>query len=144
MKRFLSITAGIIVATIVMVSFTSVVFAQNQLEYTPLVPLPGITEPGSTKITNLSTYVVGMFQILIGLAALLAVVMIMIGGIEYMSTDAISGKSGGKAKITNALQGLLLAIASYLILNTIDPSFLNSDLKTTNTTTQQPGSGQTN
>lgn len=99
------------------------------LSYTPLVPLPGVTEPGTDHtISNLSTYIVGMFQLLIGVAAALAVVMIVIGGIEYMSTDAIGGKSDGKKKIENALWGLALAISSYLILNTIDPSFLNSDI----------------
>lgn len=99
------------------------------LDYAPLVPLPGVTEPGTDHmISNLSTYIVGMFQLLIGVAAALAVVMIVIGGIEYMSTDAIGGKSDGKKKIENALWGLALAISSYLILNTIDPSFLNSDI----------------
>lgn len=98
------------------------------LSYTPLVALPGVTESGTNQISNLSTYIVGMFQLLIGVAAALAVVMIVIGGIEYMSTDAIGGKSDGKKKIENALWGLALAISSYLILNTIDPSFLNSDI----------------
>jgi len=42
-----------------------------------------------------------------------------------MSTDAYSGKSEGKKKITNALLGLLLAGLSWVILYTINPKILD-------------------
>jgi hypothetical protein len=51
--------------------------------------------------------------------------MIVIGGVQYLSTDAISGKNEGRKKIENALGGLLLAILAWLILNTINPELLN-------------------
>ena len=70
------------------------------------------------------TYLTGMVKLLIMVAGVLAVIMIMLGGIQYMSSDAISGKEEGKEKITQALFGLLLAIASWLILNTINPDLL--------------------
>jgi hypothetical protein len=54
--------------------------------------------------------------------------MIVIGGLQYLSTDAVSGKNDGRARITQALQGLLLALLSYLILNTINPQILNTEL----------------
>ena len=52
----------------------------------------------------------------------------MIGGLQYMSTDAISGKQEGKERITQALFGLGLAIASWLILATISPTLLKVNL----------------
>jgi len=58
------------------------------------------------------------------LAGIFAVFMIIWGGFEYVSTDAISGKSAGKEKIEGALWGLGLALGSYLILNTINPELL--------------------
>lgn len=85
-----------------------------------------------------------MFQLLIGIAAALAVIMIVIGGIEYMSTDAISGKSDGRKKIENALWGLALAISSYLILSTIDPYFLNSDIDVNQAQNQNQNTQQNN
>jgi|GEM_PF-6067758 len=104
-------------------------FAQ-EINYIPLAPLPGIGDTSSgggqpAPTTNLSTYLIAMFRLIIGLAALLAVIMITIGGIEYMSTDAISGKSAGKEKINNALVGLFLAIGAWLILYTVNPATLD-------------------
>src|SRR5690606_22709225 len=61
-------------------------------------------------------------------AGILAVIMITLGGIQYMTTDAISGKTEGKAVITRALLGLMLALASWLILYTINPNILNFSL----------------
>ena len=94
--------------------------------YEPLAPLP-LNADGSTP-TELSKYLPAMFQFLIGIAGVLAVVMIVIGGIQYMSTDAVYGKSEGKEKITQALGGLLLAIIAWLILYTINPEILNTTL----------------
>lgn len=94
-------------------------------QYQPLVPLPGI---GAAEANNLPMYLVAIFKFAIGFAGLMAVVMITIGGFQYMSTDAIGGKSEGKERITQAVTGLLLAIASWLILNTINPKTLEFKL----------------
>jgi len=159
MKTIFKISATPLLAIIMFVIFpafsvqkSNVALAQttqsNQLEYVVLAPLPDVgTESGGvTKISNLASYIRGMFQFLIGLAVLLAVIMIIFGGIEYMTTDAISGKSAGKQRINNALLGLLLAIGSYLILYTIDPSILEiriGDISTSLKTTTPTG-GKTN
>jgi hypothetical protein len=106
--------------------------------YQPLSPLPGTTvgvcDPNITNPpdpnceTTLSTYIPGLFKLLIALAGALAIIMIVIGGVQYLSTDAISGKSEGKERIENAIIGLLLAIGSYIILNTINPGILTLNL----------------
>ena len=109
--------------------------------YQPLTPLPGVTDNlptygvGSVDFTS---YVGGWVKLLIGIAAVLAVIMIVIGGVQYMSTDAVSGKSDGREKITSALWGLLLAIVCYLILNTINPNLLKFNLNLQNTTGGPP------
>lgn len=54
------------------------------------------------------------------IAVILAVVMIITGGIQYMTTDAMSGKEGGKDRIKAALGGLILAFSTIVILNTIN------------------------
>lgn len=112
----------------------------NQKEYVVLAPLPGVgTESnGTTKISNLAQYITGMFKFLIGLTALLAVIMIIFGGIEYMTTDVISNKSAGKERIKNAILGLLLAVGSWLILNTIDPDILKIKIGDINTNLNTP------
>lgn len=103
-----------------------------QLEpYTTLAPLPGTTETDNCTNnckTTFPKYLPGLFNLSIGIAALLAFVMISYGGFLYMTTDAISGKEEGREKITNAIYGLLLVIGAYAILYTINPQILNFDL----------------
>ncbi len=104
--------------------FGGILLAQHvfaaPVQYVPLAPLPGIGE-GGTAAPNLTQYLVLVFKLAIGLAAMLAVVMITIGGFEYMTSETFSGKGDGKKRIENAIYGLLLAIASWLILYTINP-----------------------
>ena len=52
-------------------------------------------------------------------------VMIVIGGIEYMTSELVSSKKAGIERITNAILGLLIALTAFLILNTINPNLLN-------------------
>lgn len=96
-------------------------------QYTVLVQLPGVgdTTGGTTK---LSDYLPAVFNLAIGIAAALAFVMIVLGGITYATTDALSGKADGRERITNAIWGLLLVIGAWVILNTINPQILKFNL----------------
>ncbi|MBX4216189.1 hypothetical protein KW797_04550, partial [Candidatus Parcubacteria bacterium] len=88
-----------------------------------LAPLPGTALSSTTPLGGgFSTYLNEVFNIILGIAIVLSVIMIVIGGIQYLSTDAIGGKSEGKQKLQNALIGLLLALGAFLILNTINPN----------------------
>lgn len=95
-------------------------------EYTLLEPLPYMGD--TPKAPGLGPYLVGMFKIGIGVAGVLAVIMIVIGGLQYMTTEAITGKSGAKSRINNAIFGLVLALSSYLLLNTINTNLTDSKL----------------
>ena len=108
-------------------------------EYTPLAPLPGTTnEEGKTDI---QTYIPGIFKLVIGIAGVLAVLMIIIGGVEYITTDAIQGKSEGKARIQNALWGLVLVLVSWILLYTINPKLTVFNLNVETTTSEQISDG---
>jgi uncharacterized membrane protein len=101
--------------------------------YVLLAPLPGIGttfDPG-TKVgdnTALGVYLNAMIKIFIGLCAVLSVVMIVMGGIEYMTSELISNKEEGKKRIRDAIFGLLLALGAWTILNQINPDLLKSDI----------------
>ena len=98
-------------------------------EYTLLEPLPCIKgtstdntcKDGVTKTINLNDYIGYVFKFSIALAALLAVIMIIWGGVEYMTSETPFGKGNGRERIENAVIGLVMVLASYLILATIDP-----------------------
>ncbi|HLP44029.1 MAG TPA: pilin [Candidatus Nanoarchaeia archaeon] len=128
-KKFGFVFLGMILTSILFTAF--IPFAANaQLQYQPLSPLPETTQQGTGDYAgkqvakNLPNYLVGIFRLLIGLASVMAVIQITIGGIQYMSTDAIGGKSEGKERIEQAILGLLLAIGAYLILYTVNPKTL--------------------
>ncbi len=106
--------------------------------YKTLAPLPGL--PSNSSVTFLQ-YVPLVFNLLIGLSFALAFIMIVWGGVEYMSTDAIYGKSAGRERIKNALWGLLLVLGAYIILQTINPklvSFRLDQITNPQTTTPTP------
>lgn len=68
-----------------------------------------------------------------------AVLTIVVGGIMYMTTDVTETKGAAKERIMASFYGLLLLIASVLILNTINPDLLNFNLdKLTNYGTSKP------
>ena len=131
---------------------TTAVFAQEPpkaTEYELLAPILQLTtEPNKpdAKTSTAKTYIEGLFTLIIGIAGVLAVVKIIFGGIQYMSTEAIGGKSDARGTIENALWGLLLAISAWLILFTINPDLVNLDLKIPvqeiKSPTTIPGSGQ--
>jgi hypothetical protein len=98
--------------------------------YELLAPIP-LTNPGGaadTKATT-STYLPGLFRLIIALATAVAVVRLIYGGIKYLSTDSFNETNQAKEIIEETLWGLLLVMSSWLIINTINPDLLNFDLK---------------
>jgi hypothetical protein len=82
----------------------------------PLAPLPGFT--GNP---NLGQWLESLFTILIVIAGILAFIMIIVGGLTYLTSESFGGKGQGKSYIINAIVGLILALGAWVILNTINP-----------------------
>src|SRR3989344_5351889 len=102
--------------------------------YQLLAPLPGMTDfdPGTKVGDNgaLGRYLNLIIKLVIGISAALAVVMIVIGGIEYMTSELISGKE----RMTQAVLGLLIALGAYALLFTINPDLLSTRLNISDAT----------
>ncbi len=91
--------------------------------YVPLSKgLPEMSGGGFTG--GLFTFLNYIFSISIGVAAILAVIMITIGGFKYMTGNSIPGLSGAKDQIQNAIVGLLIVLTSILILGFINPEIV--------------------
>lgn len=97
---------------------------ENNNEYCFLAPLPGFSDKIDSSF-GFGDYVNSLITLAIGIAIVLAILMIVIGGVQYMSTDAFSGKQEGRERITNALIGLIIALGAYTILNTTSPNLVN-------------------
>jgi hypothetical protein len=76
---------------------------------------------------DMGDYFNTIFKIAIGLCGALAVIMIVIGGVQYMGNESIFGQTEAKGKITAAILGLIIALGSYALLNTINPALLGKD-----------------
>lgn len=81
--------------------------------------MDGVTK-GDPKALFQNIYNVGLT-----VASTLAVIMIMYGGVKYMTTDAWTQKEEAKDIIQSAIFGLVIALTSALILYTINPDILN-------------------
>jgi hypothetical protein len=110
-------------------------FSKNGGKYCVLSPIkPFINETINVGGEGgFSNYLNTIYKLGIAVCTGLAVIMIVMGGLRYVSSAAIGGKGDGKTMIQDALWGLLLALTSYLLLNTINPALLKSDLKITAT-----------
>lgn len=91
--------------------------------FVPIAPIP--LESGQlTNSTTLEQYVNGAFKLALAAGSTLAVIMIMIGGFEYIFSEAMGAKQDGKKRITDALYGLALLLLVYLILYIINPDIV--------------------
>lgn len=105
------------------ICFFQLVSAQGT-SYTLLEELPVV---GKT-VSNFGAYLSNMFKLAIGVATILAISQLSFGGFKYLTTEAFTGVSDAKKKITNALLGLILILSSYLLLRTINPDLVEMNL----------------
>lgn len=94
--------------------------------YTLMAPLTGLLGVGGSP--DLTTYLTGVVQIVIGVAGILAVIMMVYCGIKLMGTPSASGRTEAKECIWNAIFGVLLAVGAWVLLNTINPLLLTNEL----------------
>lgn len=122
----------------VMTTSTSTTPAPDYITPNLNVPIPGFEKEGNTNngfseptisadkkivsVNFLAEYINAIYGWLLGAAALVAVVMMMIGGLQYVMAR---GKSkyieAAKTRITNAITGMVLLLAAYSLINLVDP-----------------------
>lgn len=79
------------------------------------------TKKGALAIV--SEYVGAIYIFGAGLAAIVAVIMIIVGGFEIMASSGSGDISQGKDRIMQALLGVILIALSAVILNFVNPNF---------------------
>ncbi|RJQ37204.1 hypothetical protein C4552_01760 [Candidatus Parcubacteria bacterium] len=93
---------------------------------------PALTGPQDVQI-NTTKYLGNLYLWMLGFVGIAAFFAIVYGGVLYMfSGPNITKVDQAKTWIQNAIFGILLAAASYVILNTINPALVNHnfDLET--------------
>ncbi|MFH1315171.1 MAG: D-alanyl-D-alanine carboxypeptidase family protein [Candidatus Uhrbacteria bacterium] len=100
----------------------------------PIIPKLNIDIPGFSEdlfdvvedgnylnINFLGEYVVAWYRWLTGAAVIIATVMIMVGGVQYMLGKGMGQVTSAKNRISSAVIGLVLLLGSYVILYTVNP-----------------------
>jgi hypothetical protein len=86
-------------------------------EYRLLVPIPGMSNE-----VNIGNYLTSMYHFVIGIVGILALVMLVLGGMKYMTAAGNPGTAkDAKDMMTSAVLGLMLALFSWIILISINP-----------------------
>lgn len=80
----------------------------------------GTSPPGGGWVC-IEEYISMLTYLLIGLAAAISMVMLMVNGLRYMTGPAVPGGSSDAAKkgITSALTGLAVSLLTYIIMDTL-------------------------
>jgi hypothetical protein len=95
------------------------------LGYTPLEPIPGFTVGTNlADPNNLPGLINLIFKILITVGALIAVLSLTIGGIQYMVSEVVQRKASALNRVRSSLWAILLIASVWLILNTVNPDLL--------------------
>lgn len=77
---------------------------------------------GVVNSNFIGTYVTGVYQFLIGFAMTVAIVMVMIGGVQYVVGGTTGELGKAKERITNAVTGFVLLMFVYVILFVVNPN----------------------
>jgi hypothetical protein len=105
-----------ITTTIFLFFLVSPVFVVAAYDYPQIA---GIT---INENTTAAEYLVYFFNLAVAIGALIAVVMVIMAGIEWVTSSGNPSKvESAKGKITNTLLGVAILMGCYLILNTISP-----------------------
>jgi hypothetical protein len=103
---------------------TILVIALSSFVSSPVFAATYPTFAGITisKTTTAAEYVIYFFNLIVAVGALMAVVMIIMAGVEWVTSSGEPGKvESAKGKIKNTLLGVTVLVGCYLILNTINP-----------------------
>ena len=85
-----------------------------------------ITFGGQTQFKDLGQFIQAMYQYAIVLAGILAVLMIIFAGVQWIFSGGNTEQiTSARKKITGSIVGVLIALLSYTILNTINPYLVN-------------------
>ncbi len=100
------------------------------------IPIPDLTFSNAVIATQdgqagiqinwIAQWIQAVYRFGIGVATVLAAVMMMIGGIQWLTAGGDASKvSAAKEKISDAVMGLALSLGVFLILSLINPDILN-------------------
>src|SRR3989338_3402188 len=80
--------------------------------------------PGLSSVGDLAVYVDALYKWMLGVGVTIAIVMVMIGGFQYVLSAGGDKAGEGKQRISSAIIGLLMLFSIALIVGVINPELL--------------------
>lgn len=109
--------------------FLSINPARAEVKFTPQVSVGNEFTAGSAQTVGGDTtakYIRAIYQYGIGVVGILAAVVLMFGGLLWLTAGGNTGQvSEAKEWIKASLTGLIIALLSYIILLTVNPDLVN-------------------
>ncbi len=105
--------------------------------FTPITPSLGVAIPGTTlspatkdgatvRVAFLAQYINGVYHYLTAIILVVAIVMCVYGAFLYLlGSGGVGSIQRGKEIIINSIMGMLITLAGYAILNTVNPNTVN-------------------
>src|SRR3990167_8970154 len=93
--------------------------------FVPLAGIPGLTQGATADTAGLANFFNNLYKFAIGMASVLAIIMIILGGLQYATQDIPGAKQEGKDRILQAILGLILVLSPALVFSIINPNILN-------------------
>lgn len=82
--------------------------------------------PKANEEATLSSYVKGIYAFALGIVVITALAVLVVAGFMYMLSGTVTTQEKAKEYLWGAIGGLILALAAYLILYTINPDLLKT------------------
>jgi hypothetical protein len=96
------------------------------IDFTPQIAIGKFAGKIQIDGNSIGLYITEIYTYFIGIVGILATVVMMIGGVVWITAGGNASRVGeAKAWISGALMGLVLALASFTILNTINPDLVS-------------------
>jgi Type IV secretion system pilin len=134
MKNFKKIGAILFLGALLFISAPALALDVKPVNFTPQISIPGsefqqgvsttVGKISSTTVTSdlLARYVAAFYNWGLSIVGVIAVLMLMAGGIIWLTSGGDSGKiNDAKKMIEGSLLGTFLLVGAYFFLNTINP-----------------------
>ncbi len=98
--------------------------ASKPITFTPEIVIPTFSGNGEITVTGqtIANYIRAIFVYFIWIVGILAVVMVTYGGIRWVGAAGNPGRiNDARSIVNNSLIGLIIALTSVVLLNTINP-----------------------
>ncbi|MCX6784529.1 MAG: hypothetical protein NTV81_01150 [Candidatus Komeilibacteria bacterium] len=108
----------------------------SPLNFVPNIDIPGSTgfyrgvstTAGAGTVSLLGQYIKSIYRFFVGVAAIIATFMIVLGGFMWLVSGGGENVKKGKEFIIGALSGLVLVLGSYVFLVILNPNLIKLDL----------------